>query len=409
MFECVLKVSPFSLAVLLDHFGGGLVKNLLAVVFATFVATSCLAQSNLNLANGIPPQGSYGGSNVDTVNLLNGNVTLHIPLPVDVPQRGKLGIKYYLVVNAKSWSAAFDPTYQANQWSPSSVCTISTALPPTSGPCGQGPVFVSTASLGMTRGFVTTSTDGSPTDYVVTDPTSIDTWDGSGHGLLTTSTPGVYVANDTSGYRVQVSGNSGLGGTPRDVLITDRNGTQYKGTFAHSQVNCVKDPGNGLPGSTSTTDCTEHFELSSITDANGNVLSAPLGIPTLDVPQWYGPTISAHEAIGTEADGCLTSFGTPWVYFLTYPAPNGQSAQIKLCFAVYPQLSTSFSPAGIHQFQDVYGSRPFPGSYRQPIYLSDVILPDGTKWSIGYDVYGEIIDLTTPTGGNIQYSWTEGQ
>src|SRR6185437_1342396 len=129
----------------------------------------------------------------------------------------------------------------------------------------------------------------------------------------------------------------------------------------------------------------------------------------LDVPQWYGPTISAHEAIGTEVDGCQTSFGTPWVYFLTYPAPNGQSAQIKLCFAVYPQLSTSFSPAGIHQFQDVYGSRPFPGSYRQPIYLSDVILPDGTKWSIGYDVYGEIIDLETPTGGHIQYSWTEGQ
>ena len=144
----------------MDYFGGGLVKSFLAVVFATFVATSCFAQTSLNLANGIPPGGSYGGSNIDTVNLLNGNLTLHIPLAVDVPQRGKLGIKYYLVVNAKSWRAAFDPTYQANQWSPSSVCSI--GLGPTSGPCWQGPVFVSTASLGMMRDFVSTSTDGSP-------------------------------------------------------------------------------------------------------------------------------------------------------------------------------------------------------------------------------------------------------
>jgi hypothetical protein len=257
-----------------DHFGGGLVRNFLVVLFGTLIATCGFAQTSLNLANGIPPGGSYGGSNVDTVNLLNGNLTLHIPLAVDVPQRGKLGIKYYLVVNAKSWRAAFDPTYQANQWSPSSVCSI--GLNPTSGPCGQGPVFVSTASLGLARGFVSTSTDGSPTDYVVTDPTTIDTWDGSGHGLLTTGTPGIYVANDTSGYLVQVSGSSGLGGTPYDVLITDRNGTQYKGTFHHDQNTCKTDRGNGLPGSTTTTDCTEHFELSSITDANGNVLSAPL-------------------------------------------------------------------------------------------------------------------------------------
>jgi hypothetical protein len=57
---------------------------------------SSVAQSQPNESNGIPPQRSYDASSVDTVNLANGNLALHIPLPFDYPQRGRLGIKYSL-------------------------------------------------------------------------------------------------------------------------------------------------------------------------------------------------------------------------------------------------------------------------------------------------------------------------
>ncbi|HET6844915.1 MAG TPA: RHS repeat-associated core domain-containing protein [Candidatus Angelobacter sp.] len=370
------------------------------IVFTTLAA---MAQTQLNLLNGLPPQGSYDGSSADTVNLMNGNLVLHIPLPINYPQRGKLGIQYYLVVNAKTWHA--DPAVPGlgnqNQWLPSSAC--STTPPTTAGPCGLGPLFVSTASFAMTRSYQKVFTEGQGTDYAVGDPDNLISWDGSTHG-------GGMFANDTSGYQILAAGAncSGVGCTlPYSGTIIDRNGTQYIGSWLHDATACSTES-TGIPGSmTTTTTCSEHFAVDSVMDANGNVLNAPLGIPDIAAPHTNAPTIATHLASGSETAGCLTSFGTPWVGYLNYPAPNGQTSQIKLCFATYPQLATSFSPAGIHQFQDSYSGRPFPGNYRQPVYLSNVILPDNTQWSINYDSYGEITSVAAPTGAGIQYSWAE--
>jgi RHS repeat-associated protein len=349
-----------------------------------------LAQSQPNLSNGMPPQGSYDGSSIDTVNLVNGNDTLHIPLPFDYPERGKLGIKYYLVLNAKTWQAQGDPATMTGQWVPTSGCGTGT-----SGPCGQGGLFVSTASFAMTRIWQKVWPDGQSPSYSATEPDTLVTWDGSAHPL------GGF-AMDTSGYRVAMSGDDG-NGVPNIATIIDRNGTQYVGFFGGGD--CTIDNGNGLPGSTQTTTCIQRYGLDHVIDANGNVLSAPVPIPGIDGP---GTSIVAHAAVGSETAGCFTSFGTPWVYFFNYPAPNGQTNQIKLCFAPYPQLATGFSPPGIHQFQDVYSGHPFPGTWRPPVYLSNVILPDNTQWSINYDSYGEITSVGTPTGASIQYGWGEG-
>src|SRR5579872_2854401 len=367
------------------------------------VSISTFGQDPPNLQNGIPPQGSYAGTDADTVNLMNGNLTVHIPLPVSVPQRGKSGIKYYLVVNAKTWFAAPGNAGvgSQNQWLPATACS---AQPPTaSGPCGQGTLLVSTASFAMTRIYQSVFTDGQGTSYSVSSPDTLVTWDGASHPLF-----GAPETMDTSRYQVQITG-SNFNGLPYNVTVTDPDGTQYIGNFVQDRSTCSTDPGNGLPGSTSTTTCSEHFAVGSVLDANGNVISTPLGIPDIANPNTNGPAVATHQASSSELNGCLTSFGTPWVGYLSYPGPNGQTNQIKLCFATYPQLATSFSPAGIHQFQDSYSGRAFPGNYRPPVYLTDVILPDNTQWSLAYDSYGEITSLGTPTGASIQYSWAEGQ
>jgi RHS repeat-associated protein len=386
-------------------------KQFLVVLAVLFASFSAAAQTSPNLLNGLPPQGSYDATNIDTVNLMNGNLTLHIPLPITIPQRGKLKIAYYLVVNSKIWQAAFLPTYQANQWGPTTVCTV--VDNPSTGPCGQGPLFVSTASFGITRTYGQVFTVGQGTDNSVSEPRSFVTWDGAGHPLVggDGTGAGTFVAGDTSGYRMTING-SDFNGLAYSGVIIDRDGTQYSGGFTQDRSTCSTSTSLGYPtqdGSTRTTTCSEHFKVTKVTDANGNVLATPLGIPDLAVPKTNGPTIASHQAVGAEANGCLSSFGTPFVSFISYPANNGQSNQIKLCFAIYPQLSTSFSPANIHQFQDSYGQRPFPGSFRQPVYLSNVFLPDGTQWGINYDSYGEITSVTTPTGAAISYTWAEGQ
>lgn len=346
-----------------------MIRRSCSFIVILFASLSLLAQDSPNLQNGMPAQGSYDGGSADTVNLMNGNLTLHIPLPISTPQRGKLGIKYYLVVNAKTWKATGDPATLTGQWKPTNLCTVSTT-----GPCGQGPVFLSTATFGMTREWQSVFTDGVGTDYSVSTPTSIATWDGSAHGLTGSDT--VLRSTDTSGYRVEISGSDGFG-LPDNAVVIDRNGTRYSGTFVRGGCTKTVD-GGGLPGSTTTTTCPEYFNMGQVTDANGNVLSPPVAVPELRF-DWTTPAISTHAAVGTEVNGCVTSFGTPWVGYLDYPAANGQTNEIKLCFAVYPQLVTSFSPAGIQQFQAI------SSSYRQPIYLSNVILPDNTQWSISYD------------------------
>src|SRR5713226_5551650 len=153
--------------------------KLLAVV-AVILAGSVLmlGQTQPNLLNGMPPLGSYDGSSVDTVNLMNGNLTLHIPLPFDYPQRGKLEIKYYLVLNSKTWKAYDTPS--PGQWQPTSGCGTGGGY---TGPCGQGPVFVSTASFSMTRVWQKVWTDGQFPDYSASTPDTLVTWDGSVHSI----------------------------------------------------------------------------------------------------------------------------------------------------------------------------------------------------------------------------------
>ncbi|HTD21029.1 MAG TPA: RHS repeat-associated core domain-containing protein [Terriglobales bacterium] len=368
----------------------------LVLVSAIILAQSIfmMGQGQPNLSNGIPPQGSYDSSSVDTVNLMNGNLTLHIPLPVDYPQRGKLGIKYYMVLNSKTWKAYDTPS--PGQWQPTSICQTGSTPPFSTGPCGQDSLFVSTASFSMTRVWQKVWPDGQFPSYSAGTPDTLVTWDGAVHPI----------GGDSSGYTIQVSGDDGTG-VYTTATIIDRNGTQYSGQFPTGGIGeCTTDPGNGLPGSTQTTTCIQQWSLSSVTDVNGNVLNPPIAIPGIG-PQG-GTMIAAHLAAGSESAGCTSVAGPIWVSYFNYPAPNGQTNQIKLCFATYPQLATSFSQAGVHQFQDAYSGHPFPGPWRQPVYLSNVILPDNTQWAISYDSYGEVTSLSTPTGATIQYGWGEG-
>jgi hypothetical protein len=69
-----------------------------------FVFSNLLsAQTTPNLENGWKPYGSYEGSQLDTVNLMNGNLMLHAPLIPGAPQRGSLQVSNTVYVTSKDW------------------------------------------------------------------------------------------------------------------------------------------------------------------------------------------------------------------------------------------------------------------------------------------------------------------
>ena len=82
-------------------------------------AFSAHAQTDQNLDIGLKPYGSYHGGELDSVNMVNGNLTLHIPI-ASYPQRGdKLKADYYLVYNDKNWQVQTFANVQGpyQQWS----------------------------------------------------------------------------------------------------------------------------------------------------------------------------------------------------------------------------------------------------------------------------------------------------
>jgi hypothetical protein len=80
------------------------VKKLALVAFLViFCHWAVIAQTAPNLENGWKPYGSYDGTHLDTVNLMNGNLMLHAPLIPDTPQRGSLKYSNILYATSKDW------------------------------------------------------------------------------------------------------------------------------------------------------------------------------------------------------------------------------------------------------------------------------------------------------------------
>src|SRR5215471_4438014 len=90
--------------------------RLLAVVTGILTqSVFVLTQSAPNLENGFKNYGSYDGSSVDTVNNLNGNQMLHVPLIPGYAQRGAVGsVQYFLYQTSKTWQLGCKPDMNGN-------------------------------------------------------------------------------------------------------------------------------------------------------------------------------------------------------------------------------------------------------------------------------------------------------
>ncbi|HXO00272.1 MAG TPA: RHS repeat-associated core domain-containing protein [Candidatus Acidoferrales bacterium] len=357
-----------------------LARILVAVLLLTFVSQAAFAQ---NLENGFKYYGSYDGTTMDSVNLMNGNLTLHIPLPFYYAQRGgKLDPRYFLVANSKNWNVQMsDPenTGEVLSW----TYVGATGHFNTSWAYTGAYIATPITNLALLRTYITTS-DESGVSAEASSP-SLMTWDGASHPLALTAQG--EVSQDTTGYQITLS-NPDTYGVPQTATVTDRNGNVYQANFGDSG-GCTRATNNNLNGATTTLTCQQSASADPI-DSNGNVygLTDTLGRTDLTA------------TTTTNSTGCVSSLPFSSATIYSYTGPTGTAETLEVCYATIT-YQTNFTQAGVVQVQNAAQTA------KTGNVVVSMILTDGTKYTLNWDSYGNVTSIGLPTGGSITYSWTQ--
>jgi hypothetical protein len=380
-------------------------RNLLAALIVILVVSlSAVAQTAPNFENGFKPFGSYEGSHLDSVNLMNGNLMLHAPLIPDLSQRGALGVSHTLYATSKDWQTVCVSTKTGEN------CSWQKG--------GGGITIIRTPGLTVHR-FIVKSIIMGPMTFQA-GGYSLTTADGNSHALHgvagTEDSNGNathYDSFDLSGYHLQLI-NQDSNGVFGGMIVTDSHGSQYQGTFGAYQQCTRWGSYNQLPLPDTirrppTIDdapfgdqyCSQNAKASQITDSNGNqmTLFAPGGIPR---PDTLGRPLDIAGGPTTDYSGCVSARPIVSAVIASYVAPDGSTQQVKLCSAEI-WIQTAFNVPGVAEA--VTGTQNTSGILHFFAVVS-VALADGSHWTLDYDNYGEPVYIGLPTGGSISYTWT---
>jgi RHS repeat-associated protein len=332
--------------------------RLALVCFLIVLSLSGAASTFGQVATGAPPFGSYSGG-PDVLNLANLNAHLTVP----VLNKAGRGMPF-----------SFNLIYDTSVWTPVTSGSTKTWQP--DGNWGWGAdtqvatgYLTATVSLGSECGYfnvkgfwIHTGNEDVSSNWAYHDKF------GATHPFAgATSTTGPFcpdpatyltsVATDGSGYTLQVQATG--------TTLVARNGTNVL-----PQINF------GTGSATKT-------------DPNGNQISVnSSGVFT--------------DTLGTAA--LAVTGGAPNPKLFSYTAPSGAAAQYSMKYATYT-VQTNFGCSGIGEYSATNVS-----------LVSEIDLPDGTKYSFGYeatpahsgDVTGRLASVTLPTGGTISYAYSGG-
>jgi RHS repeat-associated protein len=375
----------------------------------TVGSVGAAAQTAPNLENGFKRYGSYDGSNLDTVNTMNGNLMLHASLLPDYPQRGKIAPHYNLYVSSKNWQVKCRPDsstpggnvcwWQGGGTGVTLQTSVGITVHRTLDKFGSGTGTVTYEAFGYSL----TGPDGAIHQFYGI-PASADA-----NGEATK-----FEAEDTSGFHMELS-NPDSTGVLTTFTVTDRNGNQYVGNF--SQIHCSRPASNKIPAPGSIKPaiddaplgdqfCSEFGFGRQVTDSNGNwmTLNGPDSTggtpnPGIDTLGKSAPLSSGSAT--TDFSKCSSSLPINSAFLLNYNAPDGSTQVLEVCYANIP-IQTAFSQPGVAQAPNSVGG--VPG---QQLGIVSVVLADGSQWTFSYDSYGELTTVGLPTGGSISYTWTE--
>lgn len=345
-----------------------LIGLVLLLVGLSMIQTS-YAQDNPIYEAGFKPYGSFEAGDIDSVNLLNGALNLNIPL-VDYPQRGGA---LHLGFRIQYTNAIYEWTYFSCQENGGPYCYDFV---------GPGKLISITPDFTMQLQYPTSGGGN---------PLAVITPDGASHTVLDSS----HNKFAYDGSAIETTATSDETSCPTTEWATDRTGVEYvRGCTTNTgpAYEYYEDPnGNRI---TSNLDDGGIGYAESWSDTLGRTVNRP---PVYDDPD-YAPT--------TNFTGCTGTLTTLTAYQWTIPAPNGQTNTYKICYAtIYAQLPSSVCS-------------PFPdncGGGGSGAAIQSIVLPNGTAWTFTYDSanpnnpnsvgYGDLIQVTFPTGGTISYTW----
>jgi YD repeat-containing protein len=335
------------------------VFSLGSLLFLILAARPAVAQDDPNFQAGVRPYGSYHGGNIDGISLLNGSLTVKIPL-MSYPQRGgKLRLNLSLIYENKGYFG-------------DNVCV---PIPPGPGmscqivytPNGSGFRIVDDDSL-STR--ATSVPNGFPAGF--TDINNIVMADGSSHNLGDVGTVPLtlFESTDASGYHLE----NGVVTNPDGVRITPGCSATDNTNFFLSTWGAQVAP------------CSSPLRQ----DPNGNQIKYSSSAGWTDTANRTIPLpVSTTNYTGCTGSRPVTS-GLLW----NIPSLNGGNYTLKFCYVTVPTTIGT-------------GQGSFTDNMSQ---LQSVVLPNETTWTFQYttDGNGDLSQITFPTGGTLSYAWTTG-
>ena len=393
-------------------------KLLCLSVFIFAFSKLLLAQAAPSLENGFKNYGSYDGSHLDTVNVMNGNLMLHIPVLPAFAQRGAFAPQYSLYVTSKAWQIRCKPMSTS---STGQVCWWDSNNP--------GVMVISAEGLLASRTLVK-DFSGTGQIYYTTQGYTVTGPDGSvhqfapvpGQPLDAYSDPTVFESLDTSGYHLVVS-NPDANGVMNNVTIIDHKGIQYPGVFStyadfkscyHPGTLAIPSVGNYAPLIDDVPFgegfCRQVAYAMQATDPNGNQMNfarttatTPPIVTTDTLARGMPFSFIPANAGTADTTKCVSVAGRPINSsdLIYYNAPDGSTQPIQRCYA-YTPIQTAFGVPNVAEAPNNLTSVPL----NQLLQLVTVVLADGSKWTFDYDSYGDVIYVGLPAGGHIAYTWT---
>jgi RHS repeat-associated protein len=307
---------------------------------------------------GFKPYGSYHGGDLDSINLSNGFLNIHIPV-ASFPQRGAIGYTPQIIYNNhKGWSVLPDCTNQNTcsplwQWKGSGV----------------------TLNL-QSEDFFT-----------------------AGPGPYTQKSKIIVFRAVTSDVATHQMATNLAGGAES----IDGIGIWYNGTAFGSPGGFSRNRNGVLNNNTA-------FE-----DANGNIFGTPSGANIIDTLGRSLPTPASFTAT-TDFSGCTGPLPTDSASIFSFPGYAGATSYVKLCHTTI-QLQSNFQASGY--YNDLLF--PITEAQTSSSMLQSVVLYNGSSWanSLAWTFeyssrasgdspsvnYGDLTKITLPTGGTISYTW----
>jgi RHS repeat-associated protein len=379
-----------------------------ALSFCLVISTTAIQAQDLpDVAQGLQPYASYHGGGLDVVSMLNGGLTVRIPL-VSYPQKGSLTLSYSVIFNSFGFQdiarciAADNPggpiaTIPLHTGCTNNIKPIPTGLP---GIFPLGPRLIADQQLGS-GGSSAPESDQNPQPpidarfYVISSDNSehplgaasdgYRSVDGSGYLFVPASAPSSSNGNIGEGENLYPGDTNILMGSAPGT-ITDSHGLVYTST--------------------------------GITDPDGNTINLPNfvgGGASLPVTDSVGRNIPA--LVSGNVGNCPTLSGAQYQplssALLWNPPGPGGTVPYLFCYAnvnIYTHYVIGSTANGNSEYINTVSM------------LQSIVLPNGTFWGFIYDSnnpnsdptpslsnqntgLGQLLTLIYPTGGSVNYTY----